>query len=158
AQTREEAREVARLTVNHARAGQGRLSDADRAIVEVDQRNAEVLQAEAAVLSASARLAELLGLDPAVHLKATDGWVVPAPIVPAPAPRPELIALALTQRPELAERRAEVRAALYRLSQAKLLPFAPNVVLGYSAGTFGGGSNLVSQGIVQANGTVLRQP
>jgi outer membrane protein TolC len=31
------------------------------------------------------------------------------------------------------------------------------VIIGYSAGTFGGGSNLASEGIVQPDGTVLRQ-
>src|SRR5262249_54458206 len=61
-------------------------------------------------------------------------------------------------RPELRERQAAIRAALLALRGAKLLPFSPNVIVGYSAGTFGGGSNLASEGIVQADGTVLRQP
>jgi outer membrane protein TolC len=93
-----------------------------------------------------------------VRLHAIDGWVVPAPIVPDPIPLPELIAIAVTQRPELGERRAAIRAALLELQGAKLLPFSPTIILGYSTGTFGGGSNLVANGILQPNGTILRQP
>jgi outer membrane protein TolC len=157
-QTRNESREVARITADYAHIQQGRKADADRAATDLDQRNGEVLEAENAVLLASARLAELLGLDPSVRLHAVDGWVVPAPIVPDPVPLPELLAIALTQRPELAARQAAIQAALLRLREAKLLPFSPNLILGFSAGTFGGGSNLVSNGVPQANGTILQQP
>jgi len=156
--SRDEAQEVARVTANFASTGQGRQADADRAATELRQRTLALEQAEADLLTASARLAELLSLDPAVRLRATDGWVVPAPIVPDPIPLTELIAVALMRRPELAAQQAVIRAALLELQGAKLLPFSPTVLLGYSAGTFGGGSNLVSQGIVQANGTVVRQP
>jgi outer membrane protein TolC len=157
-QNRDEIQEVARITANFAKAGQGRQADADRAATELEQRNGEVSRAEGDVLTASARLCQLLDLDPSVRLHATDGWVVPAPIVPDPIPLTELIAVALTQRPELKERQATVQAALLYLQGARLLPFSPNVILGYSAGTFGGGSNLASNGILQADGTVLRQP
>jgi outer membrane protein TolC len=157
-QTRDEAAEVARAIGNLARVREERPADADRANTVLEERNADVLQAESDVLTASARLTEVLNLDPSIRLHATDGWVVPAPLVPDPAPLPQLIALALTQRPELRERQAAIRAALLRLDGAKLLPFSPNVVLGYSTGEFGGGSNLAAAGILQANGTVLRQP
>jgi outer membrane protein TolC len=85
---------------------------------------------------------------------------VPAPIVPDPIPLPELIAIAMLQRPELAARRSEVRTALYELSLAKVLPFSPNVILGFSAGGFGGGSNLVSQpsGIINTSGQRVTGP
>lgn len=156
--TRDDAHEVARVTADYSNTGQGRFADAERAASSLDQRNAEVLQAENDVLDASARLCQLLGLDPSIRLHAIDGWVVPATIVPDSRPLAELIAIALQQRPELAAQRAEIQAALYRLSQANFLPFAPNLILGYSAGTFGGGSNLVSQGLPQANGSILRQP
>src|SRR5262249_49179222 len=98
---------------------------------------------EGDVLTASARLAQLLDLDPSTRLHATDGWVVPAPVVPEPIPLGELLAIALTQRPELAEQRAAIQQALLALRGARLLPFSPNLAVGYSAGTFGGGSNLV---------------
>jgi outer membrane protein TolC len=156
-QTRAQAREVARITAAFANKKQGRQADADRAATTFEQWNAQVLEAEGEVLTASARLAQLLDLDPSVRLQVTDAWVVPAPVVPDPIPLPELLAIALTQRPELAERQAAIRAALLALQGAKLLPFAPNVTLGYSAGTFGGGSNLVAAGILLPDGSVLQQ-
>ena len=157
---REEAAETARLTAAYAKAGQGRQADADRAAVELRRRDVDFTQAEADILTASARLCRLLNLDPSTRLKPVDGWVVPAPIVPDPVPLADLLAIALMQRPELAERRAEIRGAVYALSGAKVLPFSPNVILGFSADGFGGGSNLVSrrEGFVGGDGRVQRGP
>jgi outer membrane protein TolC len=158
--TRAEAAEVARLTSEYARTGQGRRADADRAIVELKRRDADVTQAEGETLAASARLAQLLNLDPSTRLRPIDGWVVPAPVVPDAIPLRELLAIAVLQRPELAARRSEIRAALYELSLAKVLPFSPNVILGFSAGGFGGGSNLVSspEGFIGGNGARIVAP
>jgi outer membrane protein TolC len=55
----------------------------------------------------------------------------------------ELVALGLLRRPELAAQRAAIESALLYLGGAKILPFSPNFLLGFSAGGFGGGSNLV---------------
>jgi outer membrane protein TolC len=142
-QVRDEGHEVARLTAAYALAGEGRQADADRAATEYARRQADVQAAEGRVLVASARLAEVLNIDPSLRLHPTDASVVPFPIVPDPIPISELIALALLQRPELAERRAAIRGALLTLDGAKLLPFSPNLLIGMSAGGFGGGSNLV---------------
>lgn len=143
-QNRDDAVELARVTAAFAETGQGRRADADRAKVELQLRTALLTQTEADTLSATARLCQLLNLDPSTRLKPIEGWVVPAPLVPDPTPLADLIAVAMLQRPELASRRAEVRAALYSLSQAKVLPFSPNLILGFSVGGFGGGSNLIS--------------
>lgn len=160
AKNREQAAEVARLTAEFANAQQGREADARRARVELERRDIEFTQTEGDTLSASAKLCQILNLDPSTRLKPIDGWVVPSPIVPDPIPLPELIAIAMLQRPELAARRSEVRTALYELSLAKVLPFAPNMILGYSAGGFGGGSNLISQpgGFVNGSGQVVEAP
>jgi outer membrane protein TolC len=160
AKNRTEAADLARLTEIYARAGQGRKADADRAAVELRRRDADLTRAEADALTASARLCQLLNLDPSTRLKPIDGWVVPAPVVPDPVPLPELLAIALLQRPELAARRSEVRQTLYELSLAKILPFSPNVILGFSAGGFGGGSDLVSTppGFVSGNGQRVLDP
>lgn len=139
---RDEGAELSRITTAFAEAGQGRKADADRAAVELQRRTAELTQAEADTLTATARLCQLLNLNPSTRLKPVDGWVVPAPLVPDPTPLPDLLATALMQRPELAARRSEVRTALYELSLAKILPFSPNVILGFSAGQFGGGGDL----------------
>jgi outer membrane protein TolC len=144
-QARADAAEVGRVTANFAEKGQGKQSDADRAAAELQLRNDELLQAEADLGVASARLAQLLSLDPEVRLHPADGWVVPAPIVPDPIPLPELLAIALTQRPELKASQAAVRAALLRLQEARVLPFSPTVLVGYSNGSFGGGGNVATQ-------------
>ncbi len=142
-QARDEAREVARLTSDYAATGQGRQADADRAATELARREGEVLAAEGLILSASAELCRVLNLDPSLRLHPTDAYVVPLPIIPDPQPLCELIALGLLRRPELAERRAAIREAFLALEGSKVLPFSPTVLIGFSAGGFGGGSNLV---------------
>jgi outer membrane protein TolC len=142
-QVREEARTVARLTADYARTGLESKADADRAATELARRETEVQGAEGLILTTSARLCEVLNLDPSIRLHPTDAWVVPRPIVPDPMPVAELIALALLRRPELAERRAAIREALLTLDGARVLPFSPTILVGFSAGGFGGGSNLV---------------
>ena len=144
-QNRADAAEMARVTQNFAKAGEGRQSDADRAATELQLVNDEQIQSDAEIEVASARLAQLLNLDPSVRLYPTDIYVVPAPVVPDPIPLPELLTIALTQRPELQAQQAAIRGALYALDAAKVLPFSPNVILGYSNGSFGGGSDLQKQ-------------
>lgn len=157
---RNEAITVARLTFEFAQTGQGRKADADRAAVELKRRDAEYSQAEGDTVAASARLSQLLNLDPSMRLKPVEGWAVPATVVPDRIPLTELLAISLMQRPELAARRAEVQTALYEWSLAKVLPFSPNVILGFSAGGFGGGSNLVASlnGFVTGDGKRIVAP
>jgi outer membrane protein TolC len=142
-QVRDEAKRVADLTAAYANAGQGRQADAHRALTELESRENDVQAAEGAILVASARLCNVLNLDPSIRLHPTDAFVVPHPIVPDPTSVSELIALALLQRPELKERRAVIREAFLYFEGARVLPFSPTVLVGYSSGGFGGGSNLV---------------
>lgn len=143
-QAETEAREIARITKAYADVQEGRQSDADRAATEFDDRRIDRIEAEAKVKLASARLVELLNLDPALRLHPAEERLVPMAIVPDPVPLSELLAIGLMQRPELAARRVAIRQAFLELSNAKLLPFAPNVITGLSAGSFGGGSNIVA--------------
>jgi outer membrane protein TolC len=142
-QAADEVREIARLTGEYARAGQGRLADANRAASERQRRETYLKQVEAEVIAASAQLCELLNLDPSIRLHPTDAWVVPHQLVPDPIPIAELVALGLLRRPELAAQRASIIQGMLLLSGAKALPFSPTILLGFSAGGFGGGSNLV---------------
>lgn len=137
-----EAKKVADMTAAFAAKEEGRKADAERAATEWDRRRIDLLDAEAGVQSASARLAELLNLDPTIRLHPAEERLVPLPLVPEPIALPELLAIALLQRPELAERQAVIRQAMLGLANARLLPFSPTVLIGFSAGTFGGGSNL----------------
>ncbi|HTU26786.1 MAG TPA: TolC family protein [Pirellulales bacterium] len=141
---REDAREVARLTTAYAETGEGRQADANRASSELRRRETDVLEAEGNLISASARLAQLLNLNPAIRLHPNEPAVIPLALVPDPIPLKELIAIAMLKRPELLEQQAAIRAALLALGGAKMLPFSPNVIVGLSGGVFGGGSNLVA--------------
>ena len=93
-------------------------------------------------MTSSARLCQLLNLDPSIRLHPTDAYVVPHPLVPDPIPVGELIALGLLAGPSWRPS-ASVIQALLLLDEAKALPFSPTIYLGFSAGGFGGGSNLV---------------
>ncbi len=142
-QARDEARVIAKLTSDYAQTGQGREADANRAATQLARREALIEAAEGEVLTASANLCRLLNLDPSIRLHPTDACVVPQPIVPDPIPVAELIAVGLLHRPELAAQRAAIQAALMQLDGAKVLPFSPTTLVGFSAGGFAGGSNLV---------------
>ncbi len=142
-QAREEAQAIAKLTADYAETGQGRYADANRAATELQRREAYIKQVESELLTSSARLCELLNLDPAIRLHPTDAYVVPHPLVPDPIAVGELIALGLLRRPELAAQRASIIQGLLLLDGAKALPFSPTIYISFSAGGFGGGSNLV---------------
>lgn len=143
-QAHQESDVVARITAAYAATGQGLPADAERAATELQLRESELVAAEADVSVASARLAEVLSLNHSERLYATDNYLVPHPAVPELIPRNELIAIALIQRPELLQHQALVHAALMDLHGAKLLPFSPQVMFGYSNGMFGGGSDLIA--------------
>jgi outer membrane protein TolC len=143
-QSRKEAYEIAQITAAYAKTGQGLPSDAERAAAELQLRDADLARAEADVAVASAHLAELLNLNHSHRMYATDNYLVPHPAVPELIPRTELLAIALIQRPELHEQQALVHAALMGLQNAKMLPFSPQIMFGFSSGMFGGGSNLVA--------------
>ncbi len=142
-QARDEARLIAKLTSDYAKAGQGREADANRAATQLARREGYIQAAEGEILTASANLCRILNLDPSIRLHPTDAFVVPHPLVPDPIPVAELIALGLLNRPELAAQRAAIQAALMNLDGAKILPFSPTTIVGFSAGGFAGGSNLV---------------
>lgn len=135
---------LARTTADFARIGQGRPADAERARTELGKRDADILAADSAIIEASAMLGQILNLESSVRLRSSENWVVPRSVVPDPIPLPELIAISLYQRPEIAERRAEVHAAMLELKNAQLLIFSPQFIAGFSAGQFGGGGDVTS--------------
>src|SRR5262249_22178854 len=128
-QNRDEVREVARLTSEYAATGEGRKADADRAATQLARREATVQEAEGQLLVASPTLCRELTPGPSLRLHPTDAYVVPLPIVPDPMPLPQLIAIGLLHRPELAERQAAIRAALMQFEGSKALPFSPTVLI-----------------------------
>jgi outer membrane protein TolC len=146
-QMRDETAKVAKVTRDYARIGEGRPADADRAATELAQREVDVVEAEGNALVASARLCQLLNLDPSTRLHVTDEWVVPIPLVPEPIPLQELIAIAMLERPDLAERRAAIQETFLAMRGTQWLPFSPTTLVGFSAGAFGGGSNIIAENV-----------
>jgi outer membrane protein TolC len=126
-------------------------SEVERVRVEVLRRQEERAAAVQDFLVASAELARLLRLDPAIPLWPVEDFRFPMPLVgEAYAGRtPEdLAGIALNNRPDLAQNQALVRAAVARVRTAQHRPLLPNVVLNYNWGDFGGGPDL--------NGTVVQ--
>jgi outer membrane protein TolC len=140
-----DANDVVRLLKAYVKAGQGKQSDEDRAVSDYIHRQEFFQQMEGDVLTASARLAALLDLPPEPRLHPIEDRAVPTSAVPDPVPLPELLTIAVLNRPELQEQQAAIRQALLHLQGAKLLPFSPTVLVGYSYGAEGGSSNLAAE-------------
>lgn len=138
-ETLSHATRLAEITASYARTGQGLRSDADRAAVEQAIRRNDVARAQESATVASARLAQLLRLDPVICLVTVEPGVVPLDLVACDAPMCDLVAVGLTGRPELAESRLLVSEAVERLRREKAAPLVPSVLLGVSYGAFGGG-------------------
>jgi outer membrane protein TolC len=130
---------LADLTAAFARSGQGSQADADRAQVELALRKNALAQTTVQTRVASARLTELLHLDPTRTLVPQEPTVVPIQMVAEDAAVAPLIAQGLTQRPELAESRHLVAEAVQRLQRERYAPLLPSVILGISQGGYGGG-------------------
>ncbi len=141
---REEIERIVGLTRAYAKAGAGRQADLERAETNLEQRNTDVTQTEYQSVAASAHLVQLLNLDPNVRLVPADESVVPTPIVPDPIPVRELLAIAAFNRPELGAQQAALQQAMLELRKQQLLPFSPNVIIMFSSGSFGGGSDIVA--------------
>jgi outer membrane protein TolC len=135
------------------------VAELERVRVEVMRRQEERVAILQDFRTASAELARLLRLDPAVPLWPLEDFRVPMPL-PGEAwmaqPVEELAVVALSNRPEVAESRAVVRAAFERLRTARFRPLLPNVVMNYSWGDFGGSPD-PNPPIVRGT-TVVTQP
>jgi outer membrane protein TolC len=115
-------------------------ADANRARTEVEIRRQERIDLEVEAALASARLAQLLLLEPTADLVPADAQVLPIELVPADAPLDELVGVGLMNRPELAESRALVAATLSRWREERLRPLIPSVQMAYYGAQFGGGT------------------
>lgn len=100
-----------------------------RAQTEVRHRRQLVYSARERWRVASAELARLLRLDAAVLVDPLESPALQISLVPPDACIDELIAQALTNRPELEAQQALVQATLRRLREEKIRPFVPSVLL-----------------------------
>jgi outer membrane protein TolC len=139
-QTQEHAKQLADLTDSFAKAGEGNQADADRAKTEYARRQNDVVRAEEDVIVMSARLAQVLSVDPTVLIVPQEPTIVPIDLVALEVPQAELVATGLGSRPELAEAQHLVCEAVYRYRREKYAPLVPSVLLGISQAGFGGGT------------------
>lgn len=138
-ESRQDAAQLAALTADFARTGAGLQADAERAATELVFRENDVRRAIEAYRVASARLAELIRLEPTLVLVPIEPAVAPLHLVASETSLGELVAQGLTRRPELSQNRYLVGEAAERLRQQQCAPFLPSIVLGTSYGGFGAG-------------------
>ncbi len=134
------AKKLADLTEAYAKTGQGLAADFDRASTELALRENEVTRASEAVQVASARLAQLLSLDPTVRLEPQEPAVAPIDLVGVETPPQALVAQGLSFRPEVRESSELVGQAIHRLQRETYAPLIPSVLLGISYGGLGAGT------------------
>lgn len=133
------ANQLAELTTTFANTGQGPQADADRAKTEAAIRMNDSARAQEAVDVANALLVEVLSVDPATRIVPTELVVVPLDLVEPDQDPGELLAIGLSNRPELGEARHLVCEAVNRYERERYAPLLPSVLLGLSESSFGGG-------------------
>jgi len=108
---------------------------------------------------ASARLAEVLLLDPATLLAPIEPPFLQITLVPNDQLADDLMPIALTNRPEIASRRELVAAAEQLLRQEKKRPFLPNLIVLSPATATGllaaGNESAGANGLLNSNGSRL---
>jgi outer membrane protein TolC len=140
-QSEEDMNRIVQLTAAFAKTGQGRPADAFRARAESLVLHTERQRAEERVVVASANLAEVLNLDPAVQLASPAGGTGMVELMDLSKDPDIFVRQAQAGRPELAAAAAEISRRQAMLRQEQVRPFLPTLSVGYSAGTFGGYTN-----------------
>src|SRR5262249_1460588 len=109
-----------------------------RVEVQTERNNLTLLQAQQNERAAAVRLAEVLHLDPAVNLVATNRDMTPLSIVRESRDLGALISQALIARPELGQTNALVGSANYAKQGAAFGPLLPTVAGQAFTGNLGG--------------------
>ncbi len=138
---RDQTGQLADMTAAYAESGEGLRADAHRMSAELAIRTNDVERSKESRSVASARLAQLLHLDPALKLNPADPAVVPIEMFEEMPPLRELIAQGLSERPELAEQRLLLAEAVQRLRREQYAPLIPSVIVGTSYGGMSAGRN-----------------
>ena len=107
-QSLQEAQEIARLTANEAKTGQGRDADAQRAQAQTLLLRADAERTQEELGVAAAELGRLLDLDPSVALRPADLVPPLLELIDPQLPLPQLLEMAWALHPEIvAPRRLE---------------------------------------------------
>jgi outer membrane protein TolC len=138
-EAQENTLKLQKLTAAYAKSGQGQQADDDRALAELSLRENDLERATEGVQVASARLAQLVELDPTQPLSPQETAVTPLELVPEGALPQDLVAQGLSTRPEIAESRFLIDEAVHRLRREQCAPLVPSVLLAASYGGMGGG-------------------
>ena len=131
--------QLASLTAQYAKVGEGLQSDADRAATELAIRKFEVQKTIEQSKVQSVRLARLLSQDPSMFLTPSEPMLAPIELVATNTDLSALVAQGLSTRPELTEHRYLVGEAIERMRREQVAPLIPSVLLGLSYGGNGGG-------------------
>jgi len=138
---------IVRSTGAFARIGQGREGDYRRAQSQALLLQADQQGAQADVYLASNELARLLRLDPAVRLTTGGSSIELLDLVDPDSRLDDLVNVALAQRPELSAQSAQIGAANDRYRLERTRPLFPYLMVGFSGGAFGGGSDQTALGV-----------
>ncbi|MDR3632593.1 MAG: TolC family protein [Isosphaeraceae bacterium] len=130
---------LAQITASYARTGQGLEADHRRALAELNHQRRNIDAASGRLLVASTNLVRLLVLDARLVIAPVEPAETMVRLIPDEVPLDDLVLQAFQGRPELAQYRELVEAAVVRLKQARLRPFIPSVALTYAGGGMGGG-------------------
>jgi outer membrane protein TolC len=128
--------------------GQGSISEVNRAETEAARWKQRISDAKRISNAQNAELVRLLRLPAKTKLTPAEDKVVPLEFFDESLVLDALLAEGTSNRPEIAERLAHLEAAEERLCQEHWRPWLPNVQVGATGGTFGGGqsANFGSQG------------
>jgi outer membrane protein TolC len=139
----DQALKAARAMVDHVtqfeREGFGSKTEVSRAAAEKASWQQIVEDARRESTTKGAELARLLRLDPTIELVPAEDKVLPIELVEKHAEVHDLIGQAMAMHPEITEREALLQAACHRVNQEHWRPWLPNVQVGASGGSFGGG-------------------
>lgn len=129
------------ITAAYVESGEGREADHRRALAELHRQRNSAHVASGQLLVASTNLVRLLVLDPRMVVAPLEPAETLLRLVPEEVPFNDLIVRGLQQRPELAQSRELVQAAIVRARQARLRPYIPSVATTYAGGGLGGGQD-----------------
>ena len=139
-----EIAKIVDITAAFVRAGQGSPADASRSAANLELVRRQLFDTNGSIDAATARLAQLLTLDPSVRLRIPDGSIDLIRLVREDGDLESLVLSAIRSRPELAARTALMQEAQIQVRQERVRPFLPLIAVGFSSGAMGGGSNQVA--------------
>jgi outer membrane protein TolC len=127
------------LTIQFANNGTGAAGDVDRARVALAHQQIQVEDARRLELVHTTTLARHLHVPATRRIEPRETEVSPMEIIPGGQDVKTLVSQALSRRAELGRSEALTMAEEQRLLEEQWRPWLPNIQLGASAGTFGGG-------------------